>query len=62
MSDRIRAACAGCSVSALSPLGAPLGSVSETVVPAPSALRGETAAEGGQPAKILSLIRREAAD
>ena len=29
---------------------------------APSALRGETAAAGGQPAKILSLIRREAAD
>ena len=29
---------------------------------APSALRGDAAADGGQPAKILSLIRREAAD
>ena len=29
---------------------------------APSALRGDVGAEGGQPAKILSLIRREAAD
>jgi signal transduction histidine kinase len=29
---------------------------------APSALPGESAGEGGQPARILSLIRREAAD
>ncbi|MFL6699094.1 MAG: hypothetical protein ACJ8GJ_18150, partial [Vitreoscilla sp.] len=29
---------------------------------APSALRGDVAADGSQPAKILSLIRREAAD